>query len=97
MFNHEEEDRDLDSQAAKGQQTADDTNRGAREETPEPEASGSTQQHQVPKSSEINSLDPSSSNTTEHPDPGEATKPQVIPESALPDKIVTSPSTQKKQ
>ena len=97
MFDHEEEDKDLDSQVAKGQSIANDANRGAREETPGPEALEPTQRQHLPESTERESTDTSSPNTTENSDSVRTTNPKIIPESALPDKIVTSPSTQEKE
>ena len=91
MFDHEEEDKDLDSQAAKGSLLVNDAHRGAREETPGPEAPETTQNNHIPTSAD---QDADSSTTRDSSDPNESTKPKVIPESAIPDKIVTPSSTQ---
>ena len=93
MFDHEEEDKDLDSQAATGQLLANDTSRGAREETPGPEAPETTQKNHIPTSAD---RDAASSTARNSSDRNESTKPKVIPESALPDKIVTQSSIQEK-
>lgn len=84
MFDHEEEDKDLASQVGKGQSMSDD--RGEREETPGPESStdSKTQNHFESPSSTTSEK----SETTEH---------KVIYESALPDKIVSTPSNQEKE
>ena len=97
MFDHEEEDKDLDSQVAKSQTIRDDVDRATREETPGPEAPDSTEKHQIPNSTERGHSDVSSSTITESSDSTETTKTKVIPESALPDKIVGSPSTEGKK
>lgn len=97
MFDHEEEDKDLDSQVAKGQSTTKDEDRGAREETPGPEAQESTEKHQTSESTKRNPFDTPSSTTSDKFDPAETAKPTVIPESALPDKIVTPVTSQEKK
>ena len=97
MFDHEEEDKDLESQASKSQPNVEDAGRGAREETSEPEAAESSQLQQSLGSSGSNPRDAPLPITTEHSVSGDATQAQAIPESALPDKIVASPSTEEKQ
>ena len=96
MFDHEEEDKDLDSQVARGQSTA-ETGRATREETPGPEAPESITGNQIPNSTGQSSSDLSIPKATETPDSTKITSSKVIPESALPDKIVTAPSTQEKE
>ena len=82
MFDHEEEDKDLESQVAKGEGTTNDKDRGAREETPGPEAPASIEKQQQP-----NTFDTHPSTISDR---------KVIPESALPDKLVTPPTSQEK-
>ncbi|KAK3170938.1 hypothetical protein OEA41_003022 [Lepraria neglecta] len=82
MFDHEEEDKDLESQVTKGQGTTNDEDRGAREETPGPEAPASTEKQQ-----QTNPFDTPPSTILDK---------KVIPESALPDKLVTPPTSQEK-
>ena len=72
MFDHEEEDKDLASQVTKGQRTTNDEDRGAREETPGPEAPASTDKQQQTTST--------------------SSDKKVIPESAIPEKLVASPT-----
>lgn len=90
MFDHEEEDKDLASQVAKGQPKSD--TRGEREDTPGPEAS--TKEQQTPESIKQNPSESPSSTTTEK---SETSERKVIPESALPDKIVNPPTTQERK
>ena len=82
MFDHEEEDKDLESQVTKGQGTTNDEDRGVREETPGPEAPVSTEKQQ-----QTNPFDTPPSTISDK---------KVIPESALPDKLVTLPTSQEK-
>ena len=97
MFDHEEEDKDLESQVSKGQTRPNDDNRGVREETPGPEAPTSVEkQQQTPVSAERNPFDTPSSTTSEKSDTMNATNNKVIPESALPEKLVASPTSQDK-
>ena len=83
MFDHEEEDKDLPSQVEKGQMKSE--SRGDREETPGPEESTEKQRIQQEPSNSP------SSTSTEKP---EILERKVIPESALPDKIVPPPKIQ---
>ena len=91
MFDHEEEDKDLASQANKGQMKLDDESRREREATPEPESHGTSERQQTPESMEQNPFDTPSSTTSEKSSVTDAAKPNVnvIPESALPEKLVT--------
>ena len=94
MFDHEEEDKDLDSQVAKGQPHATDVHRGSREETPGPQSEQMARtDHQAPDSTQHNSIDTNFINPSEKPDSTEVKHPKVIPESALPDKIVPQTAT----
>lgn len=91
MFDHEEEDKDLDSQVPKG-------GRGDREETPGPEPQQSNDRQQVAEPIERNSFDEPSSKTTENPQSETTIKNTItIPESALPDKLVTPPISQEEK
>lgn len=95
MFDHEEEDKDLASQASKGQMKLDDESRGGREETPGPESHGTSEKQQTSEFTEQNPLDVPSSTTSEKSDVTETAKAHIkaIPESALPEKLVTPPTT----
>lgn len=95
MFDHEEEDKDLESQVSKGQTKPNEENRGVREETPGPEAPKSAEKQQQ-TTPERNSIDTISSNTLEKHDSMIATNNKVIPESAIPEKLVASPASQEK-
>ena len=97
MFDHEEEDKDLESQVSKGQTKPKDENRGVREETPGPEAPTSAEkQQQTTVSTERNPFDTTSSTTSEKPDSTNATNNKVIPVTAIPEKLVASPASQEK-
>lgn len=94
MFDHEEEDKDLESQVSKGQTKPNDENRGVREETPGPEAPSSAASTTV--STEQNPFDTPSSTTSEKSDSMNATNNKVIPASAIPEKLFASPTSQEK-
>ena len=98
MFDHEEEDKDLASQASKGQKKLDDTSRGGREETPGPESHGTSERQQTPESMEQNPFDTPSSTISEKSSVTDTAKANIkaIPESALPEKLVTPPISQGK-
>lgn len=99
MFDHEEEDKDLASQASKGQIKLDDASRGGREETPGPESHGTSERQQTPKSMEQDPIDTPSSTTSEKSVVTDTAKSNLkaIPESALPEKLVTPPISQDKE
>ena len=100
MFDHEEEDKDLASQVSKGQVKLDGGSRGGREETPEPESHGTSERQQTPASIiEPNPFDTPSSTTSERSDVTENTKANIkaIPESAIPEKLVTPRTAQDKK
>lgn len=99
MFDHEEEDKDLASQVSKGQTKLDEESRGGREETPGPESHGTSDRQQTPESMGQNPFDTPSSTTSEKSDVTETPKVNIktIPESALPEKLVTPPTTQDKK
>lgn len=90
-FDHAEEDKDLDSQVVKRQSTASEESRGAREETPCPESTEKA--HSI----ERNPSDTPSSATSDKTQSTESTTPKIISESALPEKLVTPPTTQEKK
>jgi len=91
IYDHEEEDKDLDSQVAKGPSASNYENRGAREETPGPESA------EKPHSTERSPFNTPSSTTSDKSNFTESTTPKVISENALPDKLVTPPTTQEKK
>ena len=93
MFDHEEEDKDLDSQVVRGQPSPHDTDQAAREATPGPEA---PQKQQLSDPTNQNHSEPSAMDTTESSESSDVTNSKVITESALPDKIVASPSNEEK-
>ena len=99
MFDHEEEDKDLASQASKGQMKLEDANRGGREETPGPESHGSSERQQTPESIERNPFDTPSSTSSEKSVVTDTAKTNIkaVPESALPEKLVTPPVSQDKK
>lgn len=99
MFDHEEEDKDLASQASKGQIKLDDASRGGREETPGPESHGTSERQQTPESMEPNPFETPSSTTPENSVVTDTAKSNLkaIPESALPEKLVTPPISQDKE
>ena len=99
MFDHEEEDKDLASQASKGQIKLDDASRGGREETPEPESHGTSERQQTPESIEQNPFDTPPSTTSEKSMVTDTARSNIkaIPESALPEKLVTPTTSQKKE
>ena len=99
MFDHEEENKDLASQVGKSQTKPDDANRGGREETPGPESHGTSESQQTPDSMEQNPFDTPSSTTSEMSSVTDTAKAsfKTIPESALPEKFVTPPTSQDKK
>lgn len=99
MFDHEEEDKDLASQVSKGPVKLDDGSRGGREETPGPESHTSSERLETPESMEQNPFDTPSSTASEKSHFIETAKANIkaIPESALPEKLVTPPTTHDKK
>lgn len=99
MFDHEEEDKDLASQASKGQIKLDDASRGGREETPGPESHGTSERQQTPESMEPNPFETPSSTTPAKSVVTDTAKSNLkaIPESALTEKLVTPPISQDKE
>lgn len=94
MFDHEEEDKDLASQVTKGQTKVEHESRSGREETPGPD-----ERQQTPEPIEQNPFETPSSITSDKSDAIETSKAnfKAIPESALPEKLVTPPTTQDKK
>ena len=99
MFDHEEEDKDLASQVSKGPMKLEDTSRGGREETPGPESHGTSERQQTLDSMEQNPFDTPSSTTSEKSGFTDTPKADIkaIPESALPEKLVTPSTSQDKK
>lgn len=98
VFDHEDDDRDLENQVSKhdAKQTADFQNR--REGTPGPPSAGSTTTQETPDSTQAsNPFESPSSTTSEKSEPTEmAPTVKKIPESALPEKLVTPPTSKDK-
>ncbi|KAL9042867.1 MAG: hypothetical protein Q9180_000290 [Flavoplaca navasiana] len=101
VFDHEDDDRDLENQVSKhgakaNEDTADLRNR--REDTPGPQSHDSTDTSKTPESTEAsNPFESPSSTTPEKSEPVEVgSKVKMIPESALPDKLVTPPTSNDK-
>lgn len=101
VFDHEDDDRDLENQISKHSAHASkETNdlRNQREDTPGPSSQDSTSTQKSPESTEINhAFDSPSSTVSEPPEPTEmASTVKPIPESALPDKLTTPPTSKEK-
>ena len=99
MFDHEEEDKDLASQASKGHMKLEGASRGGREETPGPESHATSERQQTPESMEHNPFDTPSSTSSENVivTGTPKTNMKAVPESALPEKLVTPPVSQDKK
>ena len=97
MFDHDDEDRDLESQVTKGLPkpgTGKSEPRNGREDTPAPEGQRESEKPRTPDPVEGgNPFDTPSSTTSEKSESTETTAPiiKAIPESALPTKLVTPP------
>lgn len=95
MFDHEDEDKDLESQVTKDSTKLNADNgdaRSRREETPGPQANHVKKQ--TPEAvEEENPFDTPSSTTSERSESNETTapNPKVTPESALPTKLANPP------
>lgn len=95
VFDHDEDDKDLENQVGKGSAVANEDNansRSQREETPGPPAHDFANQQKTPDSSETgNPFDTPSSTTSEKSESIEmpSTTPKAIPESAIPEKLIT--------
>lgn len=93
MFDHEEEDKDLNSQVSKGGINPMDEGRGAREETPGPEPQNSTE---TPRTD--TSVHPDAAIASEKATSTDTTSPtsNPIPESAIPEKLHTPATSETK-
>lgn len=93
MFDHEEEDKDLDSQVSKGGMKPVDEGRGAREGTPGPEPQNSTE-----KIRSDSNVHPDADMTSENTPATETVSPlsKPIPESAIPEKLHTPATSEAK-
>ena len=97
-FDHEDDDRDLENQVRRHDATASRESteaRNQREETPGPPSSDATSMQRSPGSTEVsNPFESPSSTTSERSEPTEmASTANRIPESVLPDKLVTPPTS----
>lgn len=91
----DQDDEDKDNEGEKGLLTGHDERRGTREETPGPEPQTSTSNagaHEGPSSTDTPMTDPDGSNESE----AEPPKSKAIPETVLPDKLVTPLTDEKK-
>ncbi|KAI4289097.1 MAG: hypothetical protein L6R35_001643 [Caloplaca aegaea] len=99
-FDHEDDDRDLENQVSKHNASAshDTINRNQREDTPGPPTQDSSNTHDRSGSREANNpVESPSSTTSEKSGPPElAPMVRTIPESALPEKLVTPPTSKEK-
>lgn len=97
VFDHEDDDRDLENQVSKHDANAskETTDRNQREDTPAPPSQDSANTHE--SAGFNNRFESPSSTTSERSEPTE-TAPSVkkIPESALPEKLVTPPTSKDK-
>lgn len=101
VFDHEDDDRDLENQVSKHDANAAKETihlRNQREGTPGPPSQGSTTAQEAPEPTEVsNPFDSPSSATSEKSEPTEMTAAvKKIPESALPEKLVTPPTSKDK-
>ncbi|KAI4207626.1 MAG: hypothetical protein LQ346_000433 [Caloplaca aetnensis] len=100
VFDHEDDDQDLENQVSKhdtnsSKETAD---RKQREETPGPPSQDSSNTHETPASTAGKNLFNSPSSTTSEKYEPSETAPTVkkLPESALPEKLITPPTSKEK-
>lgn len=101
VFDHEDDDRDLENQVSKHDaNVSKETNdvRNQREDTPGPPSSEATSAQKSPGSTEAsNPFESPSSTISETSEPTEmAPTVKKIPESALPEKLVTPPTSKEK-
>lgn len=95
MFDHEDEDKDLESQVRKGSTPPEVTEtqlRKEREQTPAPQTQTHNEKSKTPEPVEgENPFDTPSSTTSEKSESTETAAPavKVVPESALPTKLVS--------
>lgn len=93
MFDQEEEDKDLDSQVSKGKPQQNDEGRNAREETPGPEPQATTEKNQIQSDESSSKTSTLLGNAADISTP----KGKPIPESAIPEKLVTPPTSEEKK
>ena len=98
VFDHDEDDKDLENQVGKSPVAA--NSRNQREGTPGPRSQDPSNQQQTPDSGETgNPFDTPSSTTSDKSDsiemPSTATK--AIPETAIPEKLTNPPKTKSKE
>ena len=96
MFDHIEEDKDLESQVVRGHpQPDDDHARSEREETPGPQPQPSNETHRPENNESANISGTPTSTRIEKSTPIESAKGEVkaIPESAIPEKLVSPAKT----
>lgn len=93
MFDHDEEDKDLDSQVSKGQTKQSDDSRGEREETPGPEPHEPNSKQHPTNHGEPATVEEPSSTISENPQSTTNSLHSIkaIPESAIPEKLVNPP------
>ena len=93
MFDHEEEDKDLESQVSKSGMKPTDEARAAREETPGPEPHDSAE-----KTHAGSTAHPDKEMTSDRMPSTETTSPtsKPIPESAIPEKLHNPPTSEAK-
>lgn len=100
VFDHEDDDQDLENQVNKHDAKAskETANRNQRQETPGPSSEDSSNMPETPESTAgKNPFGSPSSATSEYSEPTEmAPSVKKIPESALPDKLVTPPTSKEK-
>ena len=100
VFDHEDDDRDLENQVSRGDANAVGGNgelRNQRHETPGPPSQESRSQHDTPGPIETgNPFDTPSSTTSERSESTETIPIKTVPENALPEKLVTPPTSKDK-
>ncbi|KAL8909730.1 MAG: hypothetical protein Q9207_000039 [Kuettlingeria erythrocarpa] len=100
VFDHEDDDQDLENQVSKHDTNAskEAADRKQREETPGPPSQDSSNTHETPGSTAGKNLFNSPSSTTSQKFDSSETAPTVqkLPESALPDKLITPPTSKEK-
>lgn len=101
VFDHEDDDRDLENQISKHSAHASKgtvESRNQREDTPGPPSQDSTSTQKSPESTEINNpFDSPSSTVSEKSESTDVPSTiKQIPESALPDKLTTPPTSKEK-
>ncbi|KAI4251330.1 MAG: hypothetical protein LQ352_004919 [Teloschistes flavicans] len=102
VFDHEDDDRDLENQISKHSANAPEGSidlRNQREDTPGPPSQDSTLTQKSPESTETsNPFESPSSTTSEKSEPTDmaASTVKQIPESALPEKLTTPPTSKEK-